>query len=622
VVPTNPTEAIMNAAIQLQTSLQTIAGQSFVIAPEDRVKSLDGTFTHQGKAFSCAIWIGSTKRSAETGLDVQNLRADGFCIRITDCSVFLVGKDASPPAKVHRGTSNAVAHFLENYLGVRWLWPGELGTVLPSRTSLTIEAQDMRNEPAILQRKIRNMKVNDRSVLALNILDLPDGTKIYEKTLAETTVWLARQGTGTSLRLDYQHAFEDWYVRYGMEHPDWFALQRNGSRVQEKGRPRLCKSNPEVAHQAALQALEYYEKNPTIDCAPISPNDGGNNSFCMCEECRKLDPPNGEKIKMIFFDQNGRSEEDYPSLSDRVAVFYNRIAENVVKVKPDAKLGAYAYSAYRDAPLNTPFHPAIMIGFVGFSYFNDVEHQRDMRRWNNLCGKATEIFLRPNTFHVGESLPAVYVHRMAADVRHCFETGMTAADFDSILGNWSTQGLNYYVLAKLLWNPFADVDEVVSDYCEAGFGKGAGKIKTYFDLLGEATARVAALNGTFEERQLRDEEQNMISNIVLVRMTAFRKAYCEAFSPEFIEQLRGVLDEAKLEAADPVVARRIAFLALGLEYAQLKTQLFRALMNGDEALKERQAVLDWYRSMFQNEPLAVSPVNRLFRDRAMYQAIK
>ena len=48
--------------------------------------------------------------------------------------------------------------------------------------------------------------------------------------------------------------------------------------------------------------------------------------------------------------------------------------------------------------------------------------------------------------------------------------GMVGTDFDACLHNWATHGLNYYVLAKLLWNPDADVDALIDEYCRSGFG--------------------------------------------------------------------------------------------------------------------------------------------------------
>src|ERR1041385_8620758 len=69
---------------------------------------------------------------------------------------------------------------------------------------------------------------------------------------------------------------------------------------------------------------------------------------------------------------------------------------------------------------------------------------------------------------------------------------MMGTDFDSCCHHWATQGLNYYVVARLHWNPEQDVDAIVDDYCRSGFGPAAKAVRRYFDRL-EALMSEAAL---------------------------------------------------------------------------------------------------------------------------------
>ena len=46
----------------------------------------------------------------------------------------------------------------------------------------------------------------------------------------------------------------------------------------------------------------------------------------------------------------------------------------------------------------------------------------------------------------------------AEDFRFMVDNALIGTDFDSCCHNWATQGLNYYVCAKLHWNPRLDVD--------------------------------------------------------------------------------------------------------------------------------------------------------------------
>src|SRR6185369_9124333 len=98
--------------------------------------------------------------------------------------------------------------------------------------------------------------------------------------------------------------------------------------------------------------------------------------------------------------------------------------------------------------------------------------------------------------------------------------GMMGTDFDSCCHNWATQGLNYYVVARLHWQPEQNVDALVDDYCQAGFGPAAKSVRRYFDGL-EALMDEAATKKT--------------------KATA-------VFSPAALAQLRKDLDKARKEA--------------------------------------------------------------------------
>jgi hypothetical protein len=71
--------------------------------------------------------------------------------------------------------------------------------------------------------------------------------------------------------------------------------------------------------------------------------------------------------------------------------------------------------------------------------------------------------------------------------------GMWGATFGGANGgNWGTQGLNYYVLAKLLWDPRREIDPIIEDYCRAAYGPGAKAMKEYYRLAEDLSNRIAA----------------------------------------------------------------------------------------------------------------------------------
>src|SRR5690606_27009607 len=137
----------------------------------------------------------------------------------------------------------AVIKFLEDQLGVRYLWPGEMGKIIPKRDTITVSPIDISYTPIIKQRHIRhNMSGNftDRTKVGLSQLgvaeeDYPlirEKIKASRETVATSPDWFVWQGLGGSLGLKTGHSFGYAWDKYGKEHPEWFAMQPNGSRDQ------------------------------------------------------------------------------------------------------------------------------------------------------------------------------------------------------------------------------------------------------------------------------------------------------------------------------------------------------------------------------------------------------
>src|SRR5262249_25990153 len=150
------------------------------------------------------------------------------------------------------------------------------------------------------------------------------------------------------------------------------------------------------------------------------------------------------------------------------------------------------------------------------------------------------------------------VHKFAKDFRYLAAHGMMGTDFDSCCHNWATQGLNYYVVARLHWNPEQDVDAILDDYCQAGFGPAARSVRRYF----------AGLEALMDEADT-------------------RKAKAVAgFNPRALAGLRKELEQARRDArSDAAVSKRIAFLELGLRWTEIEVRAHSLLTNAPRADK-------------------------------------
>jgi hypothetical protein len=219
-------------------------------------------------------------------------------------------------------------------------------------------------------------------------------------------------------------------------------------------------------------------------------------------------------------------------------------------------------------------------------------------------------------------MPGVFVTKLDRDIKRCYQTGMIAADFDSVIHHWAAQGLNYYVLAKLLWDPSQDAEAIVTDYCEKGFGPAAGLIRRYFRELEEVTDRCAA-SGAMEKKtgpqqEMRPEEEEAGGRHAVTYLRLAR-----TYSPAVIGGLRQILKDARVAAgADERVKERIDFLSAGLRYGELQAAVHGALvakpMNKARLLPlldERYAA---FRDIVRTHPFAINVAYIAWREGSMW----
>jgi hypothetical protein len=536
--------------------------------------------------------VGEGKLTGKLGLMSKGLGPGGIVLHAKEHVLALFGTDAHTPSDPH-GTRYAVTTFLEDQLGVRYIWPGELGKVVPHRETIVVDDFQHRFTPKLVQRRIRSMGYHDRLQAGLDRLGFTKGDHERvlaeaQRTKAESPDWFGWHRLGGTLNLKSGHAFGHLWAKYGKDHPDWFALQPAGSRDQSKNpdRARLCVSNPDLIAAIAREKIEELNNNPSLLGVSIAPNDGGRPAFCTCPQCEALDSAKGRKVLLWDFSKGSRRDFEHVSLTDRMVSFWNAIAEQVAKVHPDKFLVVDAYSVYAAPPVERKLHPNLVVRFAPLGYHTEEYRHESLRDWEGWSKAAQRIYFRPNLMLAGrrDGMPLLYVHKFGKDFRYLANHGMMGTDFDACCHHWATQGLNYYIVARLHWNPDQDVDALVDDYCQAGFGAAAKSVRRYFDGL----------------ETLMDEAATKKTKAVAV------------FSPKALAGLRKELEKARRDAgSDPTVAKRIAFLELGLHWTEIVARAHTFLTNPEKADKEAaRKTLDerfaLMREVFQKTPLALN----------------
>lgn len=489
-------------------------------------------------------------------------------------------------------------------LGVRYLWPGKLGKVIPRVPELEIPAFDFNMEPGIRYRGIRPDKYNknDRMIAAWRRIGMErsDGellnVRAYDKEFCRDWFGFHPLG-GDRDGLTWGHSFGNYWMDYKDSHPEWFALQRMGHRDQgvSPTRPTFCLSNQELLKQFVKDKIAGVESKPQQQCAVLCLPDGGYTTACMCEECRKLDPVNAMPLKIIIIEGAHREWFDYVSLSDRILCTFNKVLREVCKKHPDARGTYYAYSNYETPPIVEAPHRNMVIVLVPGSYRNRKERETAIDYFLRWSAFGNKTFWRPNALNAfsRETVPANFARQIFDDTEMMRQKHLVGTDHDCFGYDWALSGLNYYVLVKSLWNMENwSYDEIVADYIEKGFGPAKEEIGLFFTELEQWTLKAQELPGAdFGKPD-----------------TLANKLYTQAYSDRLLHLL--ALAENKVKnAQDSIVEERIDFLRQGVLAGVHCRKLYEYHASGDTG-KYQEALLDFFRFIresYAKYPEALSP---------------
>jgi len=422
VSPAEPEEEERLAAELLQDVFESIGGVKVGIENEEAQPDPNLLNLH----------VGRTALALERGRLPADLDADGFVIRSGGPrDVVLLGARSV-------STFYAVTEFLERYAGVLWVWPGEHGTVLPKTETLSVELRDQVSAPAFRARRFSGMGK------------------------AEMRLYRIHQ-VRREVRSEFHHNI--WRVMkprdYWEEHPEYFALV-DGRRVKPVhygANWQACTSNPGVVRVFSAAARAQFEREPWVASFSVSQNDG--RGFCTCRDCVSLDLP-GEA-----------------GISDRYFTFQNAVADAVAESHPDKCVCCLAYGvATRDLPKRITLRPNTMIYAVIPTLIGVRDRIRD---WSEAAPNLGVYF-----WMHGKPVPKFYPHRLAEflkfllghKVREVYAEVYQASE--RFLSSFEVDGPRVWMTAKLLWDPYADVDALMDMFCTRFHGRAKAPMLRYY----------------------------------------------------------------------------------------------------------------------------------------------
>jgi len=537
------------------------------------------------------VYIGATKAAAKAGIDVNTLPPEACVLRFVEGNLFIAGKDGPgdplSAGHTHSGTLWGVYEVLEYGLGVRWLWPGELGIHIPKQESLKLADINQTIFPHYIQRQIRAGLGPQGFVLADKRLAFTK--KQREQYAHDQNVFLRRHRMGKSPNTFFSeprhgsgHAFGGWWQRYGKQHPEWFQQLPNGQRgpgnPDKPHQTSMCVSNKELQRKVVELWAEDREKRPGQPLGlGIGESDGS--AMCQCAKCLAWD---GDAFDIENLPA-GLERSFLPvQASTRYARFAKEIHALASKIDPDVKVHYFAYLNYFWAPdEDVKLHKNIIIGFVpwfrwaGWFPRTEQEDAWIKQQWMGWQRTGASVFYRPNWFLEGYTMPHVFMHQFADTYHFYHNHGMIGTDFDLLQGMWAAQGPNLYMLARIQVRPEMPIDELLEEYYGA-FGPAAETVRKYFNYWEKYAlnnrARVANSIQSRQDGRFR-------------RYAHYTRVTDELFPPEVFNPAMNLLDQARDAcdaSADPTYTARVEFLREGLEHS-LQCVKTAAIVNDPQA---------------------------------------
>ena len=427
-----------HAATELADFLQQITGATFEIVHPDAAKR-------------SRLLVGpKAAKLAAADFSSEALGADGIIIRTVGNDLVLAGGHP-------RGTLYAVYTFLEEHLGCRW-WSSTESTI-PKKSMLNVGKLDVRYVPVLEYREPY-------------WFDAFDGDWAVRNKSNGNRPRLDEERGGKHTYEGFVHTFNRLIPpdKYFKDHPEWFS-EINGKRSYK--RAQLCLTNEEMQKELIKNLKARLRANPAATIASVSQNDWRGN--CQCSRCAAIEKEEGSPAGLMLR-------------------FVNLVAADIEKEFPQVAISTLAYQYTRKPPrITKPRHNVIVrLCSIECSFCKPLADERnkkfrdDIVGWSKICNRLYiwdyttnfrhHIMPHPNLRVLGPNVKFFVEH----NVKGIFEQGA-----------YTTNGaemaeLRAWVLAKLLWDPKRDGQELIDEFIAGYYGPAGPDIKAYLKLTHDA----------------------------------------------------------------------------------------------------------------------------------------
>ena len=504
------------AAQELRGHIEAVTGARLAVIPD--TEPWEGAALHVGSTVSAKQYCVDGARLAPNA--VLNARAGNRILLVGGDAPHVRESELFSRSQKAMGTLYAVYEFLERELGIRWYWPGRLGSVLPKRATFAVGPLNWYHAPSYETRTVFYAVPND-----------PD---ISERELYAWHRRIRLGGHGGSPI--GMHSFNHWPEKFGRSNPEYFALQPGGERLTQtiSQGGHVCMSNPDVLREVVREKSELFRKNPDLRFSPVMPGDSNGLFYCRCEACRK-------KLS------SGKGPSGVAS--DAVWDFVNRAAAEIGKSAPGRFVTCCAYGDYLRRP-GFALNPNVAVTLCMPKWPHcDPEYKKQYQalilEWQGTGAALYAWDYWLSRYQRGVyGAPAVYprilrelylldhgrIRGRAIELPNIDGSGVSTHNWT----DWVYDALNLYVAARLMWDIHSDVDRILEEFYPAFYGPAAAAMKEFHESLEAAWRR-----------------QNPLEP------WDWEACYRRVYPPAFVDRMMGLLRQAVRECAgrEPYASR-------------------------------------------------------------------
>jgi hypothetical protein len=490
VIPQAPTTAEKRAAEELERCLHEITGAHFPIV-DDAAPARDHEFV-----------LGRNARLRELDVRVpfDRLKEDGFILKTVGDRLVIVGGS-------EKGVLYGVYTFLEDYLGRRKY--SSKAAKIPKRESLVLPEIDDMQVPVVKSRDLYYLDAWDPA--------FTDWHKLDSNMHNEWGLWV--HTFGALVPPD----------KYFKDHPEYFA-EIGGHRVAGG---QLCLTNPGAFRVLVENLRKRMDEKPEAKVWSVSQNDIA--GYCTCPDCRAIDEREGAPMGSLLTFVNKVAAEFPDKIISTLAYQYSRSAPKTVRPADGVIIVLCSIECNRSRPIATD--P------LSESFRKDVED------WAKIC---ENILIWDYVIQFKNLVSPFPNLRVLQPNMQYFVKNNCVHMFKQ--GNRDSGGefaeLRAYLLAKLLWDPNADVDALMDDFLGGYYGAAGPLIREYVDLMHDA------LEESGESLEIFGNPASPIDGYL---------------SPSLMKRYNALFDEAeKAVAGEPDVLERVRAARLPIQYAALE----------------------------------------------------